>query len=111
MNKIEVIINAPTIILFTLTLLSLGASLFFIGYFYAHKSLHGVSYVKENRPTSFFKKEEKNSTSSAVAIDDRKFVIDIKTDNLEKKYDQLGEVKQSNENISNSINKLKNMKR
>jgi hypothetical protein len=30
---------------------------------------------------------------------------------MEKKYESLGEIKKSEENISNSINKLKNMKR
>lgn len=45
-----------------------------------------------------------------VSIDATKVVTSIKTDNLEKKYDNLGEVKQSAENISGSVSKLKNMK-
>ena len=45
-----------------------------------------------------------------ISIDDSKFVTEIKTDGLEKKYTDLGDKKVSNENIGNSINKLKNMK-
>jgi hypothetical protein len=49
--------------------------------------------------------------NSNITIDDKKFVVDINTSNLEKKYDNLGEVVESKENISSSINKLKNLKR
>lgn len=49
-------------------------------------------------------------TGQAISIDSSKFVVDIKTDGLEKKYQQLGDVKESEETISSSVNKLKNMK-
>ena len=56
----------------------------------------------DNRPNS--------QVRPKISIDDTKFVTEIKTDGLEKKYNDLGDKKVSNENIGNSINKLKNMK-
>lgn len=43
-------------------------------------------------------------------IDNTKFVVKIETDQLQKRYSELGEIKTSEENINNSISKLKNMK-
>jgi len=71
-------------------------------------SISGVSTNITSKPQSFFKSEE---NKPKISIDDKKFVVDIKTDGLEKKYDSLGETKKSTENIQSSINKLKNMKR
>lgn len=68
--------------------------------------------VTNNSPQSFFSKHKDTAVvSNNLSIDDKKFVVDIKTDGLEKKYNSLGEVKQTQENISNSVNKLKNLKR
>jgi hypothetical protein len=95
-------------ILSTATLLMVGACLFFIGYFIGRQSSVGVSnsVTKTNRVNN-------NSTiiKDKISIDETKVVTEINTDGLEKKYETLGETKQSNENITNSINKLKNMKR
>jgi hypothetical protein len=66
--------------------------------------------VTNSSPKSFFQKEKEN-TKEKVSIDDTKYVVDISTAGLEKKYSNLGEKKQSNENIKSSIDKLKNMKR
>ncbi len=49
-------------------------------------------------------------TNQSVSIDETKVVTSINTDNLTKKYDELGDKVVSDENISSSINKLKNMK-
>lgn len=57
---------------------------------------------------SFFAKEK--SVKKNVNIDSSKVVTNINTQGLEKKYTDLGETKQSTENISSSINKLKDMK-
>jgi hypothetical protein len=43
-------------------------------------------------------------------IDTSKVVVAINTDNLEKKYDNLGDLKQTQDNIHESVNKLKNLK-
>lgn len=66
----------------------------------------------ESQPISFFTKEKlANNKINKIAIDETKVVTDINTANLEKKFDNLGELKVSNENIESSINKLKNIKR
>jgi hypothetical protein len=82
---------------------------FFIGYLLGRSvGPKGVC----NNTKSFFKQEhEKLNTNNPIVIDDKKFVVDIKTDGLEKKYDSLGDIKKSEENISNSVSKLKNLKR
>lgn len=51
------------------------------------------------------------NNKSNISIDSKTFVTDIKTEGMEKKYDSLGDIERSEENISSSINKLKNMKR
>jgi len=108
MNDISFSINIPTLILGFL----FGGCLFLIGYFYGKSrsvDTHGVSFYGENKPRSFFSENNKASKPK-INIDDTKVVTDIKTDELEKKYEHLGDIKNSNENISSSINKLKNMK-
>lgn len=72
--------------------------------------LHGISGVNNgiNKPKSFLKTS--TETKEQVSIDDKIYVTDIKTDGMIKRYDDLGEVKKSNENITSSINKLKQMK-
>ena len=62
-----------------------------------------------DRPKNFF--DDKVVNNKKISIDSTKVVTDIKTDNLEKKYESLGEFKQSEDNISGSISKLKNLKR
>lgn len=83
------------------------------------KTYSGISFntlEKDNQigsSESFFKKQkhhDQQTKSTNIDIDERKVVVAIKTDGLEKKYDTLGDVKQSSDNISSSIDKLKNMK-
>jgi hypothetical protein len=64
-----------------------------------------ISTVDNKRKKEFISEKKDN-----IKIDDKKIVTEIKTDGLEKKYQNLGETKISDENISSSINKLKNMK-
>lgn len=83
---------------------SMLVSFFMIGYLLGKLSVsNGVSKCNK----SFIKNDQKNTLGS---IDDTKFVVKIKTDELQKKYDQLGDIKSSEENINNSVSKLKNMK-
>ena len=110
MNTISISVNIPTLILFSITLLSLGACLFFIGYLIGKMSpSDGVFNSKEKKSNSFF--DQNKDSKPIISMDDRKYVVDIKTDGLEKKYQSLGDVKESKEDISESINKLKNLKR
>jgi predicted hydrocarbon binding protein len=80
--------------------------LFVLGYI-----IGKISIKKEiNKPKSFFD-SHKTQNKNNVSIDEKKVVVSIDTSTLEKKYDSLGEIKQTQENISGSINKLKNLKR
>jgi hypothetical protein len=83
---------------------------FIIGYILG-KINHNAG-VLNSQPVSFLK-QQKNQPSQKqvdIDIDDKKVVVPIKTEDLEKKYHTLGETLNSTENITNSINKLKSMK-
>jgi hypothetical protein len=97
--------NALIIILFILNLLSFG-----MGYIIGKiTNLGGVYYnEREHKPQSFFDKPTNNRPK--IEINDDKYVVEIKTDGLEKKFNEFADIKKSNENITNSVNKLKNMK-
>jgi len=72
--------------------------------------IHSNSEILEdNIKNKNIKRKEKNPLNQ-ISIDETKVVTKIVTDNLEKKYENLAETKESNENISSAINKLKNMK-
>lgn len=98
------------------------------------KSIQNGASQNETRPQSFFDRNRqeqqqgipydqfvreiltatgsnKEQQLGGIAIDERKIVTDIKTDGMQKKYEELGETKTSNEDISGSVNKLKGMKR
>jgi hypothetical protein len=91
-----------------LILIILNINSFVIGYLLGSKTSHGVL---DSGPKSFFDKNKNQPTlQNSLSIDDKKFVTDIKTDGLERKYNTLGEVKKTEDNIANSVNKLKNLK-
>lgn len=100
--------NTLNILLAILVLLNIV--FFILGYLFA--KINSSQQIYGSQPNSFFSKnkitEEKNNK---ITIDERKFVTDIKTSDMEKKYDNLGETKVSDENIQTSIDKLKNIKR
>ena len=66
---------------------------------------------------SFFEQQNKKNKvdtkkkKSTIDIDDSTHVVKIKTDGLEKKYEEIGNEQTTNEDISSSINKLKNLKK
>jgi len=71
-------------------------------------------FMKNETPNlGFFKKNQHDSPrhKDTISIDEKKVVVNIKTDDLEKKYDSLGTTTKTDENISSSVNKLKNLKR
>jgi len=81
---------------------------FLIG-FLLGKSLKGLT--NESNTQSFFKQQQaEQKIKNQITIDDKKVVLNIDTNKLEKKYDSLGETKTSSEDISGAVNKLKNMK-
>ena len=80
---------------------------FLFGYFFGHyTNKNGVN----NNASFFTKQKELIQNKPPISIDDKKFVTEIKTDTLEKKYDSLGDIRSTEENISESVNKLKKMK-
>lgn len=91
-------------------LLCTGVLLFLIGYLCGKSGALGVSN------TVYDSHKRNNSVTSpnkyqSIDIDESKFVTEINTEGMEKKYIELGDTKESSEDISRSINKLKNLKR
>jgi hypothetical protein len=86
---------------------------FILGYILGKtKQNDGVSNIEDF--TAINNKVIKNNISKQkplIKIDDSTFVTEIKTETMEKKFEKLGETKQSSENINQSINKLKDLKR
>lgn len=97
-------INHNTIIYF---IILSNIIIFFLGYLLGKNSSHSII---SDKPKSFFDNTISEKKNNKVTINEKKFVVDINTNNLEKKYDKLGDTKQSQENITNSVNKLKSMK-
>jgi hypothetical protein len=56
------------------------------------------------------KNTNSSNTISKISIDDTKYVTKINTDNLEKKYEDITSIKESQETIESSVNKLKTLK-
>lgn len=92
-------------------LLALNVLFLLTGYLFGRLAkLTGVSsYDHIEKPKSFFQQQQEQS-SQKVSIDSTKIVTNISTKGLERKYTDLGSKKESSEDISSSINKLKNMK-
>jgi hypothetical protein len=86
----------------------LNTNSFLIGYLLGRTRNNGV--ISSNTQ-SFFTRSQDKKLQNNLSIDDKKFVTDIKTDGLERKYNTLGDIKQTEDNISDSVNKLKNLKR
>jgi hypothetical protein len=85
---------------------SINIIFFLLGYFFAKFRFVQVADIKSKNKTSLVDKLK----NSDIQIDNKKVVLQIKTNDLEKKYDTLGETKVTKDNISNSVNKLKNIK-
>lgn len=51
-----------------------------------------------------------NSKNNKISIDEKKVVTSINTSNLEKKFNNITESKETETSINSSVNKLKNMK-
>lgn len=101
-----------TVHILLIILILLNVVFFFLGYSIGR--LHSSQTNVESQPISFFSKQGSaiiDKTIKKVNIDETKYVTNIETSNMEKKYTSLGETKTSNENIGSSIDKLKNLKR
>lgn len=89
-------------------LILLNVVFFFLGYIIGKISHSQTNYGSQS--TVFGKKNQPNISSIPISIDETKYVTDINLSGLEKKYDNIGDTVVSNENISSSISKLKNIK-
>lgn len=78
-----------------------------LGYLLGRLHTGNTEYI--NTPSN--KKHNPTTPSkTSIQINEEKFVTDIRTDNIEKKFETLGDTKMSQDNISQSVNKLKNLK-
>jgi hypothetical protein len=102
---------ADTIYILLIILILLNIVFFFLGYFLGR--LGSSQTILGSQPVSFFDKSKSNNDNpvNKIIIDESKYVTDIKTSGMEKKYENLGETKISEESIESSINKLKSIKR
>ena len=100
-----------TFIILGILAISLNMIFFCLGYGWCKI----ISLNQENMHSSGFGTVKKNNTKTPhmqlATIDEKKVVVNIKTDGLEKKYDTLGDVKQTEDSINNSVNKLKNFRK
>ena len=91
-------------------LITLNIIIFILGYLLGKYNRQ----IEHDRPASFLSKHKNTKEVSQkvdIDIDERKIVTKINTDNLEKKYDSLAQTQVSENDIGESINKLKNLKR
>lgn len=93
------------LILFYLNFLSFAVGLS-IGIYKDHIFVSSTSSnnIFSTKNTSF------KNTNKNISIDSSKIVSTISIDGLERKYDNIGEKVQKSENLSSSIEKLKQMK-
>ena len=99
------IINNFTIYLIVL----LNLICFILGFLSAKLLISGgVSYSSQATIATPGKNQEK--LTKKVSIDDSKYLTNIDINSLEKKYSNIAEETHSEENISSSVSKLKQMK-
>lgn len=96
--------NINIYILITINVLSLT-----IGYILGKlSSISGVSYNSQGKTRTFG--INNNQNISSISIDESKYITDLSTNNIEKKYTKIAEEIKSQDDISDSISKLKKMK-
>lgn len=93
---------------------------FFIGFILA-KQLDNSSRPireKDNVEESFVKKHTKakkkldtDTEMDTISIDTSTHVVKIKTDGLQKQYEEIAQQSSTNEDINSSVNKLKSLKK
>lgn len=89
--------------------------IFILGYIVGYIQIKntGVSIEYADKLTNKLDKTKKTISKNknmSIDIDNTTLVVKSDTSDIEKKYNSLGETKISSEDISSSINKLKNLK-
>jgi hypothetical protein len=92
--------NNVLYLLFAINIIS-----FLLGFIFSKILIIPNHNINQNYKSKIFNKEKNN-----VIIDDKKIVTKINTSGMEKKYETLGDTKKTQENITDSVNKLKSMK-
>jgi len=90
---------------------ALFLSIFFITFYLGFLSDRLINMNINEQNAQSLKRKKEAQIQSGIDIDDNKLVINIKTDGLEKKYNELGEKALSLDTITSSVDKLKNLKR
>lgn len=92
---------------FLYILISSNIIFFILGYLVCKvTNFHGVSYNSQGISRTQLKKDNLKN----VVIDDSKYITSINTSDLEKKYTNIATEIKSDESISQSVSKLKQMK-
>lgn len=96
-------------LLFSLFIL-LNVVFFFLGYIVG-KLNNSCTY--QDKPSISYNKDKKNTknNNTQILIDEKKIVTTIKTDKLEKKFSHLGDETIVKDNITDNINRLKQVKK
>lgn len=85
--------------------------LFNIVFFYIGQLFGSLKNINDHKTnSSFISKSKKEIGKTETIIDETKYIPKIVTNDIEIKYDSLGDSKTTSENINTSINKLKSMK-
>ena len=83
---------------------------FLLGYLYGKLKNIGYNFTTHSIKTKNKPDKITTTSTSDIVIDDKKVVVNINTKGLEKKYDELGDKQISENTITSSVNKLKNLK-
>jgi hypothetical protein len=95
--------------LLVIVLLCLNVVFFVLGYIVGKIQIP-IEHVNYNPNTKSYNHNKTINNRSKIDIDTTKIVTKINTENLEKKYSDLGDIQTKADNIESSINKLKHMK-
>lgn len=104
---------ARTIVYYVYDHFLLFSIIFFVMGFLLGKIFQSNKITQTQKIDSFFTTQKKEDTKKnhSIDIDASTHVVKIKTDGMEKHYENIATEQTKQENISSSINKLKNLKK
>lgn len=85
---------------------------FIISHLMRQTQVATIQQTSTEKPVSFLSKVQQEKVSRKIEIDDRTFITDVKTDTLEKKFDELGKKTVAQDTkLSANVNKLASLKK
>ena len=102
-------IDQNTLILVLVISIPIYFIFFVCGYLVGKTS--SLQYLGSQSNSSKTISSKDNKKLSSISIDEKKIVTDININGMEKKYVDIAVATESNETISGSIDKLKNLKK